>query len=157
MMFPPWLFGRIGYSLCELQHADERDEREDYIQDVESHTAAKSRTLEEEYKKLSTAYSQLRDYTAGVEKERTALLQENRRLREGLDDLRKIEDRFNEESASIREQMEKLKLQSTNLSYAYNRVKRVLTLFSDHSDLVFGEGFPISHRESLIKFLKSLP
>ncbi|MFZ0929030.1 MAG: hypothetical protein WAN11_10540 [Syntrophobacteraceae bacterium] len=157
MMFPPWLFARIGHSLSEIQHGEERDEREDYIQDVESHAAAKSRTIEEEYKKLSTAYSQLRDYTKTVEKERFDLEKENGRLSHGIEELRKIGDRFKVEADSIRGEMEKLKLQSTNLSYAYNRVKRVLTLFSDHSDLVFGEGFPVGHRESLMQFLKSLP
>ena len=157
MMFPPWLFARIGHSLSEIQHGEERDEREDYIQDVESHAAAKSRTIEEEYKKLSTAYSQLRDYTEGVEKERFALKRKTAGSGKALNELRKIGIGLRWKPIRSGEQMEKLKLQSTNLSYAYNRVKRVLTLFSDHSDLVFGEGFPVGHRESLMQFLKSLP
>jgi len=153
-MLPAWFFAaRIGHAISEMQHS----EREDYVQDVESHAAAKTRTLEEECKKLSTAYSQLRDYTTAVEQERSDLEKENDRLSQGIEELRKIGDRFKVEADSIKGEMEKLKLQSTNLSYAYTRTKRVLTLFSQHSDVVFGDGFPAGHRERLIKFIESLP
>lgn len=121
-MFPAWMFGRIGYSLSELQHGDER---EDYIQDVESRTVAKTQTLEEQYQKLSSAYSQLRDYAKAVEDEknqlvgeRTDLQQENCRLREGSENIRKIGDRFKEEHDATKAAMEKLRKESANLSYA---------------------------------------
>ncbi len=154
MMLPSWFFAaRIGHAISEMQHS----EREDCIPNVERHAAAKTRTLEEQYEKLSTAYSQLRDYTTAVEKERSDLEKENGKLREGMEDLRKIGEQFKEQADSIKREIDQLRKETANLSYAYGRTKRVLTLFSENSSLVFGDGFPASHRESLIKFIESLP
>jgi chromosome segregation ATPase len=151
-MFPnPWLMiaARTGRSIAEMEHA----ERDYYAQDIEKY----SKTFKDECEKLRAEFDELEQQAGLVEDERNQLRSQMQTLLEYCEIFTAAVDSFVEEFLKLEGDSEKMIPELEKKLEAFEAAKRMLTLLSSNSALVFSSEFAARHLDKLSQFVDELP
>ncbi|HOI94550.1 MAG TPA: hypothetical protein PK250_07575 [Syntrophobacter fumaroxidans] len=157
MMFPsPWQMVMIGYSVSEMQNADQGiriQSLERFAHDLEN----RSKSVLHEYEGLWNAYNQLKEHATAVEIERDELRNQFQTLAEHSEVIQAQCDQVVAEFKSFKEVTENWVRANATKIDAFDVLKKLLETMLDNADRVFTSEVTSEHRQKIRNFLNQLP